>query len=328
MVIGGASLLGSHLCERLLMDGDEVIAVDDFTSGSFATLAHLKSEARFSFVEHDVRTPIVARKLDAVFHLAIPSSRRAYESDPVGSTVTSVVGTAHALELAADHEAGLVLATSPERWGQGIRCAESLVVDFTKKRKLDVRIVRVASTYGPRMPADDPHVVMRLVLQALRGEDLTLGSRPDAPHRVSYVGDAVDTLVRTMNADLRVPAVAAPFVDTTTSAIAQAVAEAVSRADVQIIGAPAATTSGSGSGPTSGPTSLPFSMRPTTPEALPASIVFGQPAALALREGIERTVRWFEARYERLAQADDRVRTSGIFGVRPAAAPISTRRVG
>src|SRR5688500_15302669 len=129
MVIGGASLLGSNLCERLLLDGDEVIAVDDFTSGSFATFAHLSGQPRFSFVEHDVRVQLTARKLDAVFHLAVPSSRRAYESDPVRSTVTSVVGTVHALELAADHDARLVLATSPERWGQGVRCAESLVVE-------------------------------------------------------------------------------------------------------------------------------------------------------------------------------------------------------
>src|SRR5688500_15699419 len=92
MVIGGASLLGSNLCERRLPDGGEVTAADDFTSGSFATLAHLAGQPRFSFIEHDVRAQLAARKLDAVFHLALPSSRRAYESDPVRSTVTSVVG--------------------------------------------------------------------------------------------------------------------------------------------------------------------------------------------------------------------------------------------
>lgn len=301
MVIGGASLLGANLCERLLLEGDEVIAVDDFTSGSFATLAHLDGQPRFSFVEHDVRAQLSSRKLDAVFHLAVPSSRRAYESDPVRSTLTSVVGTVHALELAADHDARLVLATSPERWGQGVRCAESLVVDFTRTRKVDVRMVRVARTYGPRMPADDPHVVMELLRQVLRGEHLSV--LDDTTHRLSYVDDAVDTLLRTLDADLRVPAVAAPYVDTTSAEIAEAIA-ASTRRDVKL----------STRAPVSAarmPPSLPFSMRPTTPEALPASIVFGQPPALDLREGIAETVRWFE---ERFASMVPPPRTSGIFG--------------
>lgn len=308
MVIGGASLLGSNLCERLLLDGDEVIAVDDFTSGSFATLKHLDGQPRFSFVEHDVRAQLVAQKLDAVFHLAVPSSRRAYESDPVRSTVTSVVGTVHALELAADHDARLVVATSPERWGQGVRCAESLVVEFTRTRKIDVRIVRVASAYGPRMPADDPHVVMRFVRQVIRGEDLSPGD--DTTHRLSYVDDAVDTLLRTLEADLRVPAVAAPFVDATTSEIAAAVLAATQRGDAKIAsGRPPGSVSRM-------PPSMPFSMRPTTPEALPASIVFGQPAALDLREGVAHTVRWFEQRLASMAKAPPR--TSGIYGTGPS----------
>lgn len=307
MVIGGASLLGSNLCERLLLEGDEVIAVDDFTSGSFATLAHLDGQPRFSFVEHDVRGQLSARKLDAVFHLALPSSRRAYESDPVRSTVTSVVGTAHALELAADHEARLVLATSPERWGQGVRCAESLVVEFTRTRKLDVRIVRVASTYGPRMPGDDPHVVMQFIRQILRGEHLSPGD--DTSHRLAYVDDAVDTLLRTLDADLRVPAVAAPFIDATKSEIAEAVLAATMRADARMsITAPVSASRM--------PPSLPFSMRPTTPEALPASLVFGQSPALELREGIAHTVRWFEQRFASFAKTAA-PRTSGIFGVGP-----------
>lgn len=314
MVIGGASLLGANLCERLLLEGDEVIAVDDFTSGSFATLAHLDGQPRFSFVEHDVRAQLSARKLDAVFHLALPSSRRAYESDPVRSTVTSVVGTAHALELAADHDARLVLATSPERWGQGVRCAESLVVEFTRTRKIDVRIVRVASSYGPRMPADDPHVVMRLLRQLHRGESLTAGA--DGTHRISYVDDAVDTLLRTLDADLRVPAVAAPFIDATTAEIAEAVLLASRRADAQTAARPSLPPMSI----SRMPPSLPFSMRPTSPEALPASIVFGQAAATDLREGIAETVRWFEARTASMSTKTPNAppRMSGIYGIGPS----------
>lgn len=302
MVIGGASLLGSNLCERLLLEGDEVIAVDDFTSGSFATLVHLDGQPRFSFLEHDVRAQLSSRKLDAVFHLALPSSRRAYESDPVRSTFTSVIGTMHALELAADHDARLVLATSPERWGHGVRCAESLVVEFTRTRKIDVRIVRVASTYGPRMPADDPHVVMGFVRSLLRSEDRPVTD--DTTHRLSYVDDASDTLLRTLDADLRVPAVAAPWVDATTAEIAEAVLAASRQGDAKI-------TSRAPVSAARMPPSLPFSMRPTTPEALPASIVFGQSPALELREGIAHTVRWFEQRFAAFRKAPPR--TSGIF---------------
>jgi nucleoside-diphosphate-sugar epimerase len=218
--------------------------------------------------------------------------------------VTSVVGTAHALELAAEHDARLVLATSPERVGQGVRCAESLARESMKKtKKLDVRLVRVASTYGPRMPADDPHVVMRFILQALRDDEMSLGL--ETIHRLAYVGDAVDTLVRTLDADLRMPAVAVPFLDATTSEVARAVLEAASRTDVAMPVTEALPSSAE----------KPMSSSPTTPEALSATVVFGQPAALELREGVERTVRWFESHFTTLANAQ--ARTSGVFGVKP-----------
>lgn len=298
--MGGASLLGSHLCERLVGEGHEVIAVDDFTTGSFASLAHLRREPRFAFVEHDVTQKFHAH-VDAIFHLALPSSRRACESDPVRATVTGVMGTVHAFELAAEHGARVVLATSAERWGQGVRCAESLAIDFASTRRVDIRTVRVASVYGPRMSPDDPSVVMRLVLQAVRGEVLDPGVRSDAPLRLSYVDDAVDTLARTMDSPLRVPAVATPFVDTTVGGVMDALSGS---------GAPA---------PASGPTSLAPSMRSTTPEALPASIVFGQPSATDLREGLARTMRWFEERISKLVPE----RSSGIFGVPIPSVPLS-----
>ncbi len=304
--MGGASLLGSHLCERLVGDGHEVIAIDDFTTGSFASLAHLKREPRFAFVEHDITQKFDAH-VDAIFQLALPSSRRACESDPVRATVTSVMGTVHAFEIAAEQGARVVLATSAERWGQGVRCAESLAIDFATTRGVDVRTVRVASVYGPRMSPDDPSIVTRLVLQSLRGEPLEADVRSDAPVRLSYVDDAVDTLARTMASSLRVPAVAAPFVDTTVGAIIEAVA-----------GSASASAPAPASPPASGPTpSLPPSLRGTTPEAISAAIVFGQPNATELREGIARTVRWFEERLGRRTGERD----SGIFGPPPIAAP-------
>lgn len=304
--MGGASLLGSHLCERLVGEGHEVIAIDDFTTGSFSTLAHLERSPRFAFVEHDITQKFRAH-VDAIFQLALPSSRRACETDPVRATVTGVMGTVHAFEIAAEHGARVVLATSAERWGQGVRCAESLAIDFVSTRKVDVRIVRVASAYGPRMSPDDPSIVTRLVLQALRGDELAPGVRTDAPVRLTYVDDAVETLVRTMGSTLRVPAVATPFVDTNVGAIAAAVT-AASSGDA---------STNAASTPPSGPASLPPSLRGTTPEALPASIVFGQAHATDLREGIARTVQWFEACVGKRGAE----RTSGIFGPPPLSLP-------
>jgi nucleoside-diphosphate-sugar epimerase len=156
------------------------------------------------------------------------------------------------------------------------------------------------------MPADDPHVVMRFIRQVLRGEDLAVGD--DAAHRLSYVDDAVDTLLRAVDADLRVPAVAAPCVDATTFEIAEAVLAATRRGGVKIAGRPAAVAART-------PPSAAHSKRPTTPDALPASLVFGQAAALELREAVAHTVRWFEDRFASLAKAPPR--TSGIFGMGP-----------
>ncbi len=310
--MGGASLLGSHLCERLVGEGHEVIAIDDFTSGSFASVAHLERSPRFAFVEHDITQRFRAH-VDAIFQLALPSSRRACERDPVRATVTGVMGTVHAFEIAADHGARVVLATSAERWGHGVRCAEALAIDFASTRKVDVRVVRVASVYGPRMSPDDPSIVTRLVLQGVRGERLEPGVRTDAPVRLSYVDDAADTLARTMASALRVPAVATPFVDTDVGAVADAVAAAL------------ATGAHHASSPTSGSTALPAllppSLRGTTPEALPASIVFGQPSAMDLQEGIARTVRSFE---ERLGRRPPE-RESGIFGPSPSLPSSETR---
>lgn len=230
LVIGGASLLGSHLCERLVEDGHEVIAIDDFTTGSFATLSHLKHEPRFAFVEHDVTAKFDAH-VDAVFHLAVPSSRRACESDPIRATVTGVMGTVHALEVASAHDARIVVATSFERWGPGVRCAESLVRDFSRTRTVDARIVRVASAYGPRMPLDDPHVVTRLSIQALRGEPLVLSPAPGARETLSYVAEAVETLVRAMEAPHQASALVAPYVETTVEAVARAVLDVASHGE-------------------------------------------------------------------------------------------------
>lgn len=300
LVMGGASSVGSHLCDRLLASGKEVVAVDDLSSGSFANVAHLKREPRFHFEEHDVARPFRAA-VHEVFHLALPSSRARIEADPIRSTVTSVMGTVHALEVAAEHGARIVLATSTERWGEGLRCAESLAVDFARSRKVDVRIVRVPAPYGPRSAADDPHLVVRLALQALRGEPLAPCMRPDHAFRAAYVDDVVETLDRVMRSDLRTPPMVAPHAQATVADVVQAVIDAA--------GDPTFVASGR----TSMPPSLPPSSRATLPETLPAEIVLGVTASVDLAEGVARTLRWFEARIATVKRPQARQRASGTY---------------
>jgi UDP-glucuronate decarboxylase len=295
LVVGGAGVVGSHLVDRLLAEGNEVIALDDLSRGSFANLAHLKRSPRFAFMEHDVTTPYRAT-VDRVFHLALPSTRMACEPDPVKAVMTCVLGTMHALDVAAANGARVVLATATERWGEGVRCAETLAVDFAKTHGTDVRIVRMPSAYGPRMAPDGDHLVTSLVLQALRGEDLKPRARLDRRVRLAYVDDAVETLARTMSSVQHTPAVVAPSVEISVFELAHMIAEAAGLAGVDVHDA-------SGDGPSS----MPMSGRPSIADALPASIALGLAPAVDLAEGILRTVRWFEERTGR------RERTSGVY---------------
>jgi UDP-glucuronate decarboxylase len=227
LVLGGASVLGAHLCERLLADGHEVIAVDDFTSGSFASIAHLKKERRFAFIEHDITSKFDAR-VDGVFHLALPSSERACEADPTRAALIGVTGTANALEVAALHRARVVMATSVERFGPGVRQAEDLALETARKGNAEIRIVRVATVYGPRTALDDGHVVTRLILEAVRGEELVVGAHEaERVERLTYVDDAVDTLVRAMIDEGCGRETVAPFVEATVEQIASAILEMV-----------------------------------------------------------------------------------------------------
>jgi UDP-glucuronate decarboxylase len=218
--------------------------------------------------------------------------------------MTCVTGTMHVLEVAAASSARVVLGTATDRWGEGVRCAEALAVDFARARGTDVRVVRQPSAYGPRMAPDGAHLVTELVLQALRGEDLAPRARLDRRVRLAYVDDVVETLCRAMSSEEHTPAVVAPSCEATVLDVAHLVAEAAGLAGIDV-----------SDGSDDAPASFPMSGRPTLVDALPASIALGQVPGVDLDEGLRRTVAWFEERMRtspfRRARPQDR--PSGVF---------------
>ncbi|MFT3772773.1 MAG: SDR family oxidoreductase [Minicystis sp.] len=222
LVTGGAGFLGSHLCDRLIGEGHEVVALDDLSTGSLANVAHLATHRRFRLVEHDVARPYHF-EVDRIYNMASPASPPHYQRDPVRTTLTNVLGTHHALELAHRTGARVLQASTSEVYGdpevhpqpesyrgcvnpigiracydEGKRCAESLVMDHRRSRGVEVRIARIFNTYGPRMAADDGRVVSNFIVQALRGQDLTVYGDGSQTRSFCYVDDLVDGLVRLM----------------------------------------------------------------------------------------------------------------------------------
>ena len=226
LVTGGAGFIGSHLCERLLADGHAVVCLDDFSTGRPENIAHLRDQPAFQVLDHDVVEP--APDLDhiaveRVFHLACPASPVHYQRDPVKSLETSILGTMHMLALCRRTGARMLQASTsevygdpaehPQResyWGnvnpigprscydEGKRVAETLCFDHHRHRGVDIRVARIFNTYGPRMAPNDGRVVSNFVVQALRGEDLTLYGDGSQTRSFCYVDELVDGLVRMM----------------------------------------------------------------------------------------------------------------------------------
>ena len=225
LVTGGAGFIGSHLCERLLVMGNEVICLDNFYSGSRANLAHLHDNSRFELIRHDVVEPILL-EVDRIFHLACPASPVHYQYNPVKTTKTNVMGTINMLGLAKRVKARILLASTsevygdpeihPQRedyWGhvnpigvrscydEGKRVAECLMMDYHRQNQVDVRIVRIFNTYGPRMAVDDGRVVSNFCIAALRGRDLVVYGDGRQTRSFAYVDDLIDGLVRMMDCE-------------------------------------------------------------------------------------------------------------------------------
>src|SRR6202171_2354411 len=222
MVTGGAGFLGSHLCERLVDRGDDVLCVDNFYTGSRQNVASLLSKSNFELMRHDITFPLYA-EVDEIFNLACPASPIHYQFDPVQTTKTSVHGAINVLGLAKRVKAKILQASTSEVYGdpkvhpqtedywghvnpigirscydEGKRCAETLFFDYHRQHKLRIKVARIFNTYGPRMHPNDGRVVSNFVVQALKGESITIFGDGAQTRSFCYVDDLVEGFLRLM----------------------------------------------------------------------------------------------------------------------------------
>ena len=225
LVTGGAGFLGSHLCRRLLDDGHDVLCVDNFFTGTRDNVLQLLDNPHFELQRHDITFPLYV-EVDEIFNLACPASPRHYQFDPVQTTKTSVHGAINVLGLAKRVKAKVLQASTsevygdaaihPQRedyWGnvnpigprscydEGKRCAETLFFDYYRQYKLDIKVARIFNTYGPNMHPNDGRVVSGFILQALKGEPITLFGDGSQTRSFCYVDDLIEGLIRFMNTD-------------------------------------------------------------------------------------------------------------------------------
>ena len=223
LVTGGAGFLGSHLCERLVASGVDVLCVDNYFTGSKRNVAHLLGSSNFELMRHDVTFPLYV-EVDRIYNLACPASPIHYQFDPVQTTKTSVHGAINMLGLAKRVKARILQASTsevygdpeihPQRedyWGrvnpigirscydEGKRCAETLFFDYHRQHALDIKVVRIFNTYGPRMHPNDGRVVSNFIVQALKGGDITIFGDGQQTRSFCYVDDLIDALVRMMD---------------------------------------------------------------------------------------------------------------------------------
>lgn len=223
LITGGAGFLGSHLCDRMIADGHDVLCVDNFYTGSKDNIRHLLGHKRFELLRHDVWLPLYV-EVDRIYNLACPASPVHYQNDPSSTTKTSVLGAINMLGLAKRKRARILQASTsevygdpqvhPQRedyWGhvnpigpracydEGKRCAETLFFDYHRQSAVDIRVVRIFNTYGPRMHPNDGRVVSNFIVQALRGDPITLYGDGRQTRSFCYVDDLIEGMVRMMN---------------------------------------------------------------------------------------------------------------------------------
>lgn len=225
LVTGGSGFLGSHLCDRLIARGDDVLCVDNFFTGSKKNIVHLMGHPNFELMRHDVTFPLYV-EVEQIFNLACPASPVHYQYDPVQTTKTSVHGAINMLGLAKRVNARILQASTSEVYGdpeihpqpesywgkvnpigirscydEGKRCAETLFFDYFRQHQLDIKVVRIFNTYGPRMHPNDGRVVSNFIVQALRGDDITIYGDGSQTRSFCYVDDLIDAFLAMMDTE-------------------------------------------------------------------------------------------------------------------------------
>jgi len=225
LVTGGAGFIGSHLCERLLNEGNEVICMDNYFTGSRANILHLLDNPFFELVRHDITEPYFA-EVDEIYNLACPASPPHYQYNPIKTIKTSVMGSINMLGLAKRVNAKILQASTSEVYGdpeihpqpesywgnvnpigprscydEGKRCAESLFINYHKQNNVRIKIIRIFNTYGTRMNPNDGRVVSNFIVQALKGEDIRIYGNGEQSRSFQYVDDLVEGMIRMMNTE-------------------------------------------------------------------------------------------------------------------------------
>lgn len=226
LITGGAGFVGAHLCQRLINEGNKVICLDNLDTGRTQNIKHLLTNEHFSFINHDILKPIpdLGIKLDEIFNLASPASPPHYQKDPIRTTKISVLGSINMLDLAVQHNAKILQASTSEVYGdplihpqkesylgnvnpigpracydEGKRCAETLFMDYHRMYSLKIKIIRIFNTYGPKMNPLDGRVVSNFIVQALRGEDITIYGDGSQTRSFQYIDDLIEGICRVMN---------------------------------------------------------------------------------------------------------------------------------
>ena len=303
LVTGGAGFLGSHLCDRLIEQGHDVLCVDNFFTGSKDNIAHLLDHTRFELMRHDVTFPLYV-EVDRIFNMACPASPIHYQYDPVQTTKTSVHGAINMLGLAKRVRARIFQASTSEVYGdpaihpqtedywghvnpigfrscydEGKRCAETLFFDYHRQHDLSIKVGRIFNTYGPRMHPNDGRVVSNFVVQALKGEDITIYGEGHQTRSFCYVDDLVEAILRLMDAPEEVtgPVNIGNPVEFTIRQLAEAVIE----------------LTGSGSRLVRRPMP-PDDPKQRQPDIGLARELLGWEPETQLREGLARTIEYFD----------------------------------
>ena len=227
LVTGGAGFIGSHLCERLLNENEKVICLDNLFTGSLDNIKSLINDNKFEFVNHDITKRYYRDNIDEIYNLACPASPIHYQSNPIKTVKTCTIGVINMLGLAKKNNAKILQASTSEVYGdpeihpqkedyngnvntlgyrscydEGKRCAETLFMDYKREHNLNIRIVRIFNTYGPNMTKNDGRVVSNFILQALKGEDITVYGDGSQTRSFQFVDDLVNGLIKMMNSDI------------------------------------------------------------------------------------------------------------------------------